>query len=256
MSQIKRITKLFRYMLYLLVFMLIMYLLTDLVIMPVYTRHGQEIEVPDLTSEFYEDARDRLKQLGLQIVEQSKRYDTTGEFPIGVVMSQNPLPLSKVKKGRRIYVIVSKGEAKIEMPQLTHRSERNAIFMLEKLGLEPGEITYQHSDIFHEGEISGQSIEPGTEIKPGFAVDLTVSLGLYPDKFVVPDLIGRNLKDARKIILQSGLTLGHVSFQLELDLLPETVIYQTPEASLEVVQGDTIHLLVSKLPEEKKEEIQ
>ena len=248
------LTKLVKLVLFFILILIVVYMLFDMIIMPAYTRHGKEITVPDLTSMFYEDARHRLSQLGLEIVEEEKKFDTSNQFPIGVVMSQNPPPFAKVKKGRRIYVIVSKGEPTLEMPQLIHRSERNAIFILEKLGLKVGKINYEHSDIFHAGEISNQSIPPGTELKPGTVVDITVSLGLFPDKYVVPNLVGRSLNDARKIILQSGLTLGEVSFQIASDLLPGTIISQSPAANQKVAQGDTINLLVSKLLEQKGNE--
>ncbi|MDW7681614.1 MAG: PASTA domain-containing protein [bacterium] len=248
--------KIFRWKLYLAVVAIIIVLLFDKLIMPLYTRHGQEIEVPDLTSMFFEDARELLKQMDLKIVEEEKKFDSSNKFPIGYIMAQNPPPASKVKTGRRIYVITSKGEPVIEMPQLVRRSERNAVFELQKLGLILGEVNYEHSEFFHEGVISEQSIPPDTELKPGTVVDITVSLGQFPDKFIVPDVVGRSLRDARRIIFQSGLTLGEVSFQTEDDLLPETVIHQFPEANLEVTQGDTVKLLVSRFGDKAKDLIE
>ena len=87
-------------------------------------------------------------------------------------------------------------------------------------------------------------------------VDLTVSSGRFPDKFIVPDIINRNLKDAKKIIFQAGLTLGSISFELRDDLLPETVISQSVQPNLEVTQGDTINLIVSRLPLPIKDELE
>jgi len=236
--------------------MIFLYVIFDQIIMPLYTRHGQEIIVPDLTNLFYEDARDQLEQMGLEIVEESKKFDVNNIFPIGVVMTQNPKPQSKVKKGRRIYVIVSKGEAIIEMPDLINKSERNASFLLKNKKLQLGEIIYEFSDFFPAGVVAKQSIPPGTEIKPGMFVDLTVSSGRFPDKFIVPNLVNRNLNDAKKIIFQAGLTLGSISFELRDDLLPETVITQSVPPNLEVTQGDTINLIVSKLLLQLKDELE
>ncbi|UCE06433.1 MAG: PASTA domain-containing protein [bacterium] len=230
--------------------LLVMYLLIDKIIMPAYTRHGQAIQVPDLTSLMYEDAREVLDRLDLRIVEEAKKFDPSNEFPIGVVMVQNPKPGSQVKKGRRIYVIVSKGEPTIEMPQLMGRSERNAIFMIKNLDLQLGEVRYEHSDIFpHEGSVIDQSVPVAKEVKTGTTVDIVVSLGRFPDRFVVPNVVGRSLNDAKKIIIQAGLTVGEIQYQDEPDLLPETVINQSLNAEEEVSQGDTLHLLVSKLPD-------
>ena len=77
---------------------------------------------------------------------------------------------------------------------------------------------------------------------------MTISSGRFPDRFIVPDIVNRNFKDAKKIIFQSGLTLGAISFELRGDLLPETVITQSIQPKIEVSQGDTINLIVSKLP--------
>jgi len=229
--------------------LLIIYLLFDRMIMPVYTRHGQSILVPDLTNLVYEDARTRLENMDLQIVEETKKYDTSNQFPIGVIMGQNPRVGTTVKKGRRIYVIVSKGEPVIEMPQLTHRSERNAIFMIKNLGLELGNVTYGHSDIYPEGVVVDQSIPQAAEVKLGASVDIAVSLGRFPDQFVVPSLIGRSLADAKKIIAQAGLSVGEITYQETSDLLPETVIDQSLKADEEVNRGDAIDLVVSKIPD-------
>ena len=61
---------------------------------------------------------------------------------------------------------------------------------------------------------------------------------------------------AKKIIIKAGLTLGSISFEVRDDLLPETVITQSLDANLEVMQGDTINLLVSKLPVQLKDKLE
>jgi len=230
----------------------IFYLLIDQVIMPAYTRHGQAIEVPDLTNLMYEDAREVLSRIDLQIVEEMKKFDTSNEFPIGVVMAQNPKPGSTVKKSRRIYVIVSKGEPTIEMPKLIGESERNAIFIIKNLGLVLREVYYVTSDTSnnpHIGKVINQSIPVGREVKIGTLVDIIVISEAR--QFIVPDVIGRNLMDAKKVIIQAGLTIGEIYYQDDPDLLPETVIDQTPKVDEKVSRGDTLHLWVSKLPDKR-----
>ena len=82
----------------------------------------------------------------------------------------------------------------------------------------------------------------------GAVVSIVVSLGRFPDRFIVPNVIGRNLKEARTIIIQAGLTIGEIQYQDEPDLLPETIINQSIKADEEVNEGEAINLLVSKLP--------
>jgi len=228
--------------------LLIFYFLMDKIIMPVYTRHGQAIQVPDLTNLFYEDARDQLKRLDSQIIEDAKKFDPSNTFPIGTIMAQNPRPGATVKTGRRIYVVVSKGEPLIEMPDLQGRSERNAIFIINNLGLELRNAIYEHSEFYHEGVVSGQSVPAGSEIKFTTSIDIVVSLGRLPDQFIVPNVLGRSLNEAQKIISQAGLTVGQITYRDESDLLPETVVQQSIEADQQVNRGDALDLVVSKIP--------
>ncbi len=228
----------------------IFYLLINNIIMPTYTRHGQSITVPDLTNSIYEDAREELNRLDLKIVEEGKKYDTSNQFPIGTVMTQNPRPGTTVKTGRRVYVIVSKGEPMVEMPKLEGESQRNAVFMLENVGLKLGEIFYASSDSSshsHIGKVIQQSIPVGSEIKIGTSVNITVIS--ESDLFFPPQVIGRSLTEAKRIIVQAGLAVGEIYFEENSDLLPETVIDQYPGAEQKVSRGDTLRLWISHLPD-------
>jgi len=226
---------------------LIFYILMDEILMPAYTRHGQAIEVPNIVEMTYEGARTLLQQQGFKIVEKEKKFDV--RYRAGTVISQNPLSQARVKKGRRVYVIVSKGEPTVEMPRLIGKSEKNAIFEINRLGIEVRHITLEHSSHFPDGVVIDQSIPYKEEAKIGESIDLIVSLGQFPDRFIVPNLIGRSLDDAKRVIQQAGLTLGIVNFKVEDELLPETVIDQSLEANSEVTQGDSLSLIISKLAE-------
>ena len=240
-----------KYPLYILVISIFIYFLMDWFLMPLYTRHGQAIEVPDVSQMTYEGARTLLRQRGLEIVEKEKKFDI--HYRAGVVISQYPEPGSPVKKGRRVYVIVSKGEPTVEMPKVIGESEQNAIFKLNQIGLKVRHVSYEHSEHFPEGVVIDQSAKIGEEVKLGDFVDLYVSLGKFPDQFIVPDLIGHSLDDAKKIIQKAGLTLGIVTYREEAELLPETVIEQSIEANTQVSQGEAVHIVVSKLPETARE---
>lgn len=236
---------LFKYLGVPFIIFIFLYLLFDKMLMPAFTRHGQAVDVPDVTTWTYEEARTLLKNEDLEIVEKEKKFDSN--FRAGTIISQHPKAHATVKKGRRIYVIVSKGDPTFEMPLLIGQSEKNALFEIEKLGLQLRYTHYDHSSEYPEGVVMDQSIIAGENVKVGGLITLKVSDGEFPDQFIIPNLIGRSLKDAKRIIEKDGLTLGNVSYQVENDLLPETVIDQSIEPETEVAQGDTIDLKVSKL---------
>ena len=84
-------------------------------------------------------------------------------------------------------------------------------------------------------------------MKIGTSVNLVVIS--KPDQFMVPNVIGRSLRDARKIILEAGLMIGEIFYLDKSELLPETVVDQLPGIAEKVSHGDTLQLWVSRLPD-------
>ena len=228
------------------VLLIVFYVLMDKVVMPAYTRHGQAIDVPDVTNMTFETARSVLEEHKLKAVKGGERYDS--RVPPGYVLFQEPSAGSKVKTGRRIYLTLSKGERTIAMPNLVGGSERDAVFKLNSMGLSVDSVDYDYSSYYPDGVVADQSIPPGTEIPVGTKVRLTVSLGPMPTEFIVPNVVGKSLDEARKAIKKAGLTVGHVVYQESDELLPDTVIEQSLEPGTKVSAGDTLDLVVSKLP--------
>ena len=121
MSLIRNVIELFKWEVSKFIFvpiliLLILFIIFNEIIMPIYTRHGMAIEVPNVVEMTYEGARTLLQQNDLKIVESAKKFDI--RYRSGIVISQNPEAYSQVKKGRRIYVIVSKGEPMVQIPRL------------------------------------------------------------------------------------------------------------------------------------------
>lgn len=221
-------------------------LVMDVFVMPLYTRHGQAIPLPNVTKMFYEDARAKLISEGFKIIREEERFDS--EYPAGYVIEQSPKGGALVKSGRRVYVIISRGEQKITMPVLTDISEREATLQLQRLGLDIGMKTYEPSSYYFEGVVMHQSIVPGVEVSRGTRVDVTVSIGDIADEMVVPLVEGRTLDDAKERLAQKGFRIGTVTYQEMASLLPETVIKQSITAGTLVSRDQTIDLVVSMLP--------
>lgn len=222
-------------------------LLADLAIMPMYTRHGEPMMVPDVTAVPIDEAKTRLENSGFHAVAGEERFSS--ECPNGYVLEQTPRPHSNVKGGRRIYLVVSRGERLVQMPMLVERSERDAQLLLSRYGLILGEVNYEYSSFYPEGTISFQSLAPRSEVAPGTRVSITVSAGPLPNEFVVPAVSGRPFDDAAKMIRKAGLVVGTVRYEDVADLLPETVIGQSIEAGAKVDKGTKIDLVVSRLPD-------
>jgi beta-lactam-binding protein with PASTA domain len=220
-------------------------LLMDWIVMPLYTQYGRARELPDITEHSFESARDILKSNGFRIIKDREKTDS--HYPRGTVIFQNPPPYSKVKRGRRIYVTVSSGERSVAVPQLIGVSERDAAFMLNNASLVLGNVQYAYDDYYPQGVVCGQSLAQDAEAEAKTVVDITVSRGTLPSRFVVPRLVGKNIDTARKMLWEAGLETGRIESEVSLDLVPGTVLAQSVAPGAEVTQGRTVSLTISRV---------
>lgn len=135
------------------------------------------------------------------------------------------------------------------VPSLRGRSLRDASLALEGVGLRPGHAVYEVSIEYPENTVIQQSIMEGTRVPIRTSVHLTVSQGPSADRVPIPNVLNRSFADAERIILQAGLVLGTVTYEVSLDLLPNTVIDQAPKSDAFLPHGGAVDLFVSKKPE-------
>ncbi len=90
--------------------LMVLFLLLDKVVMPLYVRGGKVVVVPDVSGKSFEEAEQQLRELGLVAKRGYEIYDPKKK--LGTVLSQNPLPQSKVKQGRSVYLSSTRHSAK------------------------------------------------------------------------------------------------------------------------------------------------
>jgi serine/threonine-protein kinase len=220
-------------------------LIWDWIIMPVYTKHGEAVEVPNVTSMRYEEAKRSLESQGFAIIQADERFDE--KHPVGYVLEQNPRPHSNVKSGRRIYVVVSRGGRRVTMPQLIDHSQREAELLLAKHNLKLGRIDSTYSDK-PPGVVAEQSVPTNADVGVGTTVHLTISKGVESSDAIVPSIAGLTFDNAKQLLQQAGLALGQITYKEIENLLPETVVSQSLEANVMVKRGTKIDLELSTLP--------
>ena len=134
-----------------------------------------------------------------------------GEQP-GSIYQQDPLPGSKIKKGRNVYaIIVAVTPEKTVVPNLKGISLREAIGRLESSGLDVERLEYV--DYKFKNNVIGQyyngeSIEEGSELVKGSKITLRVGIGQDKLNVKVPNLIGKPATEAKRLLNLAGLNLG------------------------------------------------
>jgi serine/threonine-protein kinase len=169
------------------------------------------------------------------------------------VILQNPSDGAKVKRGRRIYLAISGGELLAVVPNLKGRTLRDAKFSLEREGLRLGTIEYQSSEEYPPNTIIDQLTATGARVKKETYVSVIVSQGVVTEKIPVPDLYGKTLADAQKLLTAGYLKLGNITYVPSPDLLPNTIIQQFPHAGELVQSGQAVDLIIVQAGDKKKE---
>jgi len=236
----------FRWFLYFLGFVLFV-LLMDNVIMPWYTHHGREINMPKVVEKKVDEAVSFLQNQGFNVIIADSVYDE--HYEVGSVVEQMPLANSTVKIGRNVYLTVSIGEQPIVMPNLFSLSPRDAELTLRTYGLELETIMYAYNDLYPEGAVIAQSYPQGQKIKKGSRVRITVSLGEMPSQKTIPQLVGKSLSAARKQLELLGVSNIRVTYEENENMLPQTVLKQSLAAGAPIAEATEIELVVSKITE-------
>jgi beta-lactam-binding protein with PASTA domain len=144
------------------------------------TDHGHEIEVPNLSKLTEEQVEDKLDELDLDYVLLDS-VDYRGDYPKFTVVEQDPLPGTKVKVGRKVYIkINASGYSSVKLPDLIDKTYREAVPTLKAIGLEEGTITYvpnMGKDMVLEMRYKGRNLKPGERVLKSSKIDLVLGDG-------------------------------------------------------------------------------
>ena len=123
----------------------------------------------------------------------------------GLVLEQRPPGGSKAAHGTVVTIVIGMALPKVEVPDVVGRSLREAQAILANASLTTGNI--QPSGASLQSPVVQQAPAAGAQVTSGSAVDLVVRPPV--EKIIVPQLIRRSLGEAKRMILDAGLTVGH-----------------------------------------------
>lgn len=103
---------------------------------------------------------------------------------------------------------IKRGE-KVTVPNVVNRSVVEALDVLSGLRLELRKAGEHNSALIAENYVLSQDPIPGTIVKEGTAVSVVISLG--SEVSLVPDLVGKPLREAKVDLSQAGLEVGRFS---------------------------------------------
>lgn len=185
--------------------------------MSVGTRHSARRVVPNFEGVLIDDAIRTAQSRDLSIIINDSLHVPT--YPGGTVLDQLPHGDVVVKPGRKVYVTInSYRQRMVKVPFVAGRSLRQAINMLEAVGLEVERIDYVEdmATNYVLAEFVGEeTVTEESDLKAELGSGVSLQVGVAPDAkpLATPLLLGRNMAEAKSRLWESGLNVGELIFE-------------------------------------------
>nr|WP_294690919.1 Stk1 family PASTA domain-containing Ser/Thr kinase [uncultured Friedmanniella sp.] len=206
-----------------------------------YLTEGRFTTTPALATLSQEDAEQVASRAGLDL-RVAQAYSES--VPRGSVISTEPGPGAKILDGGQIDAVVSRGPERYPVPTVVGLTRAAATAAVVNARLEVGRVTEAWSSSAPIGTVLAADPSAGVSVKPGAAVELTVSKG--PKPIPVPDWTGKDADKAVAALKKAGFTV-EVTTENSDKVAKDRVLAQSPDSG-SGQKGDTIRLTRSLGP--------
>lgn len=187
---------------------------------------GEEVKVPSVVGIKLEQASEVCSSSGLILKEKNRRFDDV--VPEDHIIDQEPSADDFVKKGRRVLVLVSKGSKMTSVPDFYLQPLTRVNVVTANSGLVVGNVAKAYSDYIPANKIISQNPTPQQLVKKGTIVSLLVSKGGSVSYYLMPDLVGKKINSAKKILSRIGIEKVKLHLKKNDKLNNEIVLAQKP----------------------------
>ena len=205
------------------------------------TNQGDTVEVPNVSNQSVETARQTLRSAGFEVGAETEVYSTN--VASGNVVSTNPEAGQKAKKGSKVDISISKGTEQVSVPDLSGMTKDEAQKALTAAGLvgKEGDAVYSDTD---ENKVAQQEAAAGTKVNKGDTVTFHLSKG--PEMVSIPNVVGATEASASSSLSSAGFTV-HKSYDYSSTVAEGRVISQSDTGQAK--KGSTITITISNGPE-------
>lgn len=242
-------TQTFRKNLIISIISIVVFLLLIFYSLRFYTRHGEQIEVPEVKGRPIAEALEIIDRGGFRY--QIDSIYLSDKEP-GLVIEQDPDARTKVKRNRTLYLtIITQNAPEVSFPDLREMAFLEALATLNNYGLKLGDTIYIPDiarDLVLDVKYGGQQLNVGQSIPKGAKIDLVLGNGMGASEVEVPDVLGYTLDEAIFSLKGASLTLGTVRYMGPVvDSASARIVSQTPEAdsTRKVSIGTPVNLALS-----------
>jgi beta-lactam-binding protein with PASTA domain len=216
--------------------------------------HGREVAVPDLRGMSPAQAERAAFEHGLELARSDHFY--SAQIPAGRIVSQQPEPGTRVRRGWRVQAAESLGPQLIDIPAVIGLSPRAAEIDVRRRGLEVGVAAELPTDASAPQIIIAQTPGPGAQGVASPRLSLLYAAPPPAPAYAMPDLTGMTLAEATSLVTTSGFKTASVTSAASSSASPAgisasrpitpVVTGQTPAPGTRVTPDTSISLEVTR----------
>ncbi len=223
-----------------------------------YTHHGEKLTLPNFTSQNIAKAEKTAHDQSFRLIVTDSIFKVNQDG--GIILDQNPIENFEVKRGRKIYITITKyTPEKVKVSQIPElygkefdrkkRELENAFdIQSEIVGYEYDQgASNQILKVLYNNEviINSDFRKDNMEIEKGGTLQFILSKNIG-GSITMPDLTCKTYDEAAFYVENLNLYIGEVTKDGLLEDEQGAFIYdQEPQAGDNILTGDTIHLYLS-----------
>ena len=220
-----------------------------LIYLNIYTLNGKEFKLNNFQSLTLEELEKEMESLNMEYIIKDSVY--TDSVPRGTIFTQDPLPGTFVKQGRKIYVTVNcMNRQKFTLPDIYNKSKRQSLNQLKshfKIEFVKSEKYSDISSVVTKMKVGDTEVFPGQKLIKGTTIKLFFGSGRGTSKIMVPNLTGISIAEAFLILESNNLQLGEIIYDGEItDTLTAIISNQRPLFETKLQSGDMVDIVIKQ----------
>jgi beta-lactam-binding protein with PASTA domain len=146
--------------------------------------------------------------------------------------------------GHQLYNFLLPPANTITVPSFLGESATDAQAAAQDMHLLATVVDHSTSDRYPKGTVMNQRPDAGTTVRAGRQIDFVVSDGIISR--VMPDLRYQSMREVQLDLSRTKLSLGRIAYVKSVIIPDGHVVDQDPAPLADVVEGQTVNLVVSR----------